>query len=280
MDAPPSATPQPTRDQRVPIATSSPSQQQETPPVSHLPSLPSSALHVAPLSPDICYRALRTNESPEKGLSSKDPASKATVTDHILRGSEKSFQSPYISATTELRIAVAFGGPFQAIAAIRWSAWKVKTQGEVINFASADNRDLLLKDDENEKAKANVMYARRSQEMLLRKQVPAEFVKNLEKSFKLTKPPHLLPNSAIKEQFPMSDTDIATIKLLEMVGDTNDGMFRLSWRDSNNVERKLIYKKARPNVADEIPDAIHLQRNLRREFLALRCRHMFAFHLS
>lgn len=272
-------------DRQAPVATASPSQQ-TSPPVSHAPhaqSLPPLASHALvapstapltpstapPLSPDFCYRALRTDESPDKGLFAKDPTSTATVRDHILHGSERSFKSPFISVTIELRIAVAFSGPFQEIAAIRWSAWKEKTKAEVINFASTDNRDLLLKDDESERAIANVMYARRSQEMLLRKQVPAEYVKGLKKSFKLTNPPHLLPNCAAISRFPQSDTDISTIKLIEMVGDTNDGMFRLSWRDTKNVEHKLIYKKARPNVADEIPDAKRLQQHLRREFLAL-----------
>lgn len=264
-------------DRQVPAATFSPSQQ-ATPPVSRppqqstsLPSLASSALagQAVPLSPDYCYRALRTDEFPAKGLFAKDPASTATVMDHILRGSEKTFKSPFISVTTELRIAVAFGGPFQEIAAIRWTAWKEKTKGEVINFASADNRDLLLRDDENEKAMANVMYARRSQEMLLRKEVPAEYVTSLKKRFELTKM-RLLSNCATQERFPQNDTDISTAKLLEMVGDTNDGIFRLSWRDSKNVEYKLIYKKARPNVAEVIPDAMRLQVNLHREFLALK----------
>lgn len=64
------------------------------------------------------FRVLRVDEKWEEGLFAKDTKSEDTITDHVLRGSQPGYKSPFISTTDDLYVAIRFAGAFQNIVEI------------------------------------------------------------------------------------------------------------------------------------------------------------------
>mmetsp|Transcript_11544 Transcript_11544/g.16047 ORF Transcript_11544/g.16047 Transcript_11544/m.16047 type:complete len:822 (-) Transcript_11544:67-2532(-) len=197
-----------------------------------------------PLQRDNCYRVLRHDEDPQKGLISRNPEfqGEPPVVSHVTGKTEG---DPLISTTADLEVACKFAGAFQRIAKVNVTHFRqshANPEWAVIDLTTGANRaHMLLSDSDHEKLVKEIQFAQRSQEVLLFLQVPPEFVSEvkIERTFE--------PITEIEDNNWLP-TNLCDLEQIRSIGGFNDGLLLVKDKQTN---KQFVMKRAKPNVLPE-----------------------------
>jgi N-acetylneuraminic acid mutarotase len=169
------------------------------------------------------------------GLVAKNKDEKgASVAEHIRNGSTRGYKSQYISTTGSLECACKFAGMFQQIARVVLPPDLMSDGKMVIDFTNSTNRNQELSLDD-------LIFAKRSEEILILSKVDPKFVSKLVPTFSVQ-----ATSTCSQDLF-----DSLRSRKSEVVGGPNDGLLRLVATNS----KPLIAKRPKPNIRnDELCD--------------------------